>query len=153
MYSNNKPRGTSARVAGCLVLGSAGAALAHGIGHYHDLPVPLWLYVTGAAAAVAFSFVAIGVFMQETPGRHTYPRFNLLQSAVGRCLAHPALLACLRWASVGLFVLCLLTGLFGTQGSTQNLTPTLVWVIWWVGRALADHARQIRGALKPGGVY
>jgi hypothetical protein len=47
----------------------AGPAYAHGFGERYDLPVPLWLYLTGAGAAVALSFVVIGFSMRGTPGR------------------------------------------------------------------------------------
>ena len=38
-----------------------GQAYAHGFGERYDLPVPLWLYVGGAGATVALSFVVIGL--------------------------------------------------------------------------------------------
>ncbi|MFQ5899843.1 MAG: hypothetical protein ACE5JN_16580, partial [Candidatus Methylomirabilia bacterium] len=119
----------------CLFLGNASTASAHGFGQRYDLPVPLWLYVSGAAVAVAFSFVVIGIFVRGSPGVRAYPRLNLLQFAVGRLLAHPLLLFTLKLLSAGLFVLVILTGLIGDQHPLRNLAPTLVWVIWWVGLA------------------
>ena len=38
------------------------AALAHAFAQRYDLPVPLGLWVTGAALAVALSFAVIGLF-------------------------------------------------------------------------------------------
>ena len=55
-------------------LAGAPPALAHGFGQRYDLPVPLWLYLYGAAGAVALSFVVFGLFIGErgrpaaTPG-------------------------------------------------------------------------------------
>ncbi|HEY7495283.1 MAG TPA: hypothetical protein VIH59_29780, partial [Candidatus Tectomicrobia bacterium] len=94
-------------------LGRVGTASAHGFGQRYDLPVPLWLYVTGAAAAVVLSFVVVGVFVRGRRGQYTYPRLDLLQWPVGRLLAHPGCLFCLRLLAVGLFVLLILSGLFG----------------------------------------
>jgi hypothetical protein len=52
-------------------------AMAHGFGQRYDLPVPLWLWVTAAAATVACSFLVIGLFVRSTPGEaHGYPRVN-----------------------------------------------------------------------------
>lgn len=111
------------------------SAFAHGFGQRYDLPVPLWLYLLGAAAAVGFSFVVIGIFVRGTPGLGRYPRFDLLRTRMGRLVAHPALLFTLRLVSVALFVLVIMTGFLGSQNPTRNLTPTLVWVLWWVGLA------------------
>ncbi|MGQ4809144.1 hypothetical protein NKDENANG_02546 [Candidatus Entotheonellaceae bacterium PAL068K] len=118
-----------------LVLGYASCAAAHGFGQRYDLPVPLWLYATGAAAAVVFSFAVVALFLRRTPEFHTYPRFNLLGSPIGRFLAHPVLLYVAQLVSIALFVLLILTGLFGSPRMTRNLAPTLVWVFWWVGLA------------------
>jgi hypothetical protein len=110
-------------------------AFAHGFGQRYDLPVPLWLYLLGAGAAVLLSFVVIGIFVRGTPGLSGYPRFNLLSTPVGRILSHPVLLFGCKLLSVGFFVLVILTGLLGWQNPTRNLAPPLVWVIWWVGLA------------------
>ena len=77
-----------------LILSRAGAISAHGFGQRYDLPVPLWLYVTGAGVAVVFSFVVVGVFVRRAHRLYTYPRLDLLRSPLGRLLAHPALLFC-----------------------------------------------------------
>ena len=113
----------------------AGTTSAHGFGQRYDLPVPLWLYMTGAAAAVACSFLVVGVFVRGTHGQRPYPRLDLLRLPVGRLLAHPVCLFCLRLLSVLLFVLLLLTGLLGDPHPMRNLAPTLVWIVWWVGLA------------------
>ena len=116
-------------------LGLAGhAAYAHGFGERYDLPVPLSLFMVGAAATVAFSFVVIGLFVRVRSGSFEYPRFNLLGVPVlGWVLTSPLLLGPIRVASVGLLVLVIAAGLFGINKPVENIGPTLVWVIWWVG--------------------
>ena len=42
----------------------APSAGAHGFGQRYDLPVPLWLYLLGAGAAVLLSFVAVGISLR-----------------------------------------------------------------------------------------
>jgi hypothetical protein len=118
-----------------LILSTAGPVYAHGFGQRYDLPVPLWLYVSGAAATVVFSFVVVAIFLRGTSQFHTYPRYNLLRSPLGRFLTHPAILYGVKLVSVALFVLLILTGFLGNPRTTRNLAPTLVWVIWWVGFA------------------
>jgi len=39
----------------------------------------------------------------------------------------------LRVLSVGLFVLVILSGLFGQHNPGANFAPTFVWITWWVG--------------------
>jgi hypothetical protein len=112
-------------------------ALAHGFGQRYDLPVPLWLYLYGAAGAVLLSFVAFGLFVGERGAARDYPRLNLLQFGLFRAtLASRAFVSGLRVVSVALFGLVVLTGLFGDQTPVLNLAPTVVWVIWWVGFSL-----------------
>ncbi|MFQ5937637.1 MAG: hypothetical protein ACE5LB_14635, partial [Acidiferrobacterales bacterium] len=118
-----------------LLLGNVEVASAHAFGQRYDLPVPLELYLLGAAAAVAFSFVVIAAFVRRTPGPHAYPRINLLRYRFGRALAHGTILLTLKLISVGLLILVVLTGFLGDQHPIRNLAPTLVWIIWWVGLA------------------
>ena len=111
-------------------------AYAHGFGQRFDLPIPIDLYMTGAGAVVALSFVIMAFFFKAKPAPSSYPRFNLLSTALGRALASPAVLFTLRVLSVTLFVVTIAAGLFGTQAdSIQNIIHTAVWVIWWVGLA------------------
>lgn len=116
----------------CLLIESA---YAHGFGERYDLPVPLWLYVVGAGIAVAFSFAAIGLFVHSAQNSNHYPRINLLQWQAGRMLVHPACLSSLKILSIAMFFLVLLAGLIGTSIPIENIAPTVVWVIWWVGLA------------------
>ncbi len=125
-------------LAACLFLGDAAPASAHGFGRRYGLPIPLWLYVAGAAAVVALSFVVVGVFVRRTPRLRAYPRVNLLRSPMGRLLAHPVVLSSLRLASTAVFLLLLAAGLLGNQHPMKNLAPTLVWVLWWIGLAFVS---------------
>ncbi|MCL0044023.1 hypothetical protein M1N24_00635 [Dehalococcoidia bacterium] len=116
----------------CLLIESA---YAHGFGERYDLPVPLWLYVVGAGMTVAFSFAAIGLFVHGAQTSNHYPRINLLQWQAGRMLVHPACLSSLKILSIAIFFLILIAGLIGTSIPMDNIAPTAVWVIWWVGLA------------------
>ena len=115
----------------------ASSVYAHGFGQRYDLPVPLGLYVAGSGAAVALSFVVIGLFVRGAPGLRDYPRVTVLrwpgQGAVGIALRAAVLLA--RVLAVGAFALVVAAGLFGDEAPTKNLAPTMVWVVWWVGLA------------------
>ncbi|MDP6509080.1 MAG: hypothetical protein QF719_02835 [Chloroflexota bacterium] len=114
---------------------TASPALAHGFGERYDLPVPLWLYISGAGAAVVLSFVVIGFFLRRTSGAHRYPRLNLLHRRAGRALVHPGVTVFIQEISVALFLLIVVAGLIGDPAPGLNFAPTAVWIIWWVGMA------------------
>jgi hypothetical protein len=127
-------RGLLVAAAVVALAGSPRAALAHGIGQRYDLPVPLWLYLYGAAAAVVLSFVLIGLFIGERGRGDRYPRLDVVRIGwVHRVLMSRPLAIALRVVSVALFLLVIASGLFGTQATNLNFAPTFVWVVWWVG--------------------
>ena len=124
-------------VVGCVGAASAlaaGTAHAHGFGERYDLPLPLNLFVIGAAATVAASFVVLSLFVRGGSGQVSYPRRNLLRvPVIGPILSSRALTVVLQ--SLGAIVLLLLVaaGLVGANRPLENISPTFVWIIFWVG--------------------
>jgi hypothetical protein len=110
-------------------------AQAHGFGQRYDLPVPLTLYLTGAALAVALSFVVIGLFVRGAPGARGYPTLDLARWLPFRALTHPLTALVLRTLSALTLALVVTAGLIGTTAALGNIAPTLVWIIWWAGMA------------------
>src|SRR6266851_4583823 len=115
--------------------GVATPAGAHGFGQRYDLPLPLSLYLSGTAAAVVLSFVIVSLSVRSVPPSTGYPHVDLLAHPIGRLIARPGLALSLRLAALGLFAVTILAGFFGNQNPYQNIAPTMVWVIWWVGLA------------------
>ena len=113
----------------------AGPAAAHGFGQRYDLPVPLGLWIGGAAATVGLSFVAIGLFMRWRPSGTRYPRLNLLRWRIPRLLAARPTRIAAQSVALALLLLVVAAGLFGDQTPTRNLAPTAIWIVWWVGFA------------------
>jgi hypothetical protein len=102
-------------------------ALAHGIQQKRDLPIPDWLFVWGAAIVLLISFLAFAVLWPkprlEEAGWKPVPALRLLTS-------RPVEIAC---GAIGvlLLVLVVYSGLAGDE--TDNLAPTFVYVVFWVG--------------------
>jgi len=104
------------------------AALAHGVVGREDLPIPKWLFGWAATAVLVASFVGLAVL---------WPTPRLEQPAERRLTSVPTLLDPLCGAiGVGLFVLVVYAGFAGTTAGASNLTPTFVFVIFWVGLAI-----------------
>ena len=113
------------------------AVYAHGFGERYDLPLPLGYFAGGGGLAVVLSFAVIGFFVGATTAAGSYPRLNLFRGRPLRILLTGPGYGLLRTAALFLFLLVIATGLFGTQRPVNNLTPTFVWIIWWVGMGFA----------------
>ncbi len=113
---------------------AASPVYAHAFGQRYDLPIPLSYFLIAAAATVALSFVVIGMFVQRGGERFAYPRLNLLEvPLVGAILSSGLAAVVVRALSALIFLLLLLTGFLGVNRPIDNLSPTFVWIIWWVG--------------------
>ncbi|MEP7068491.1 MAG: hypothetical protein ABI789_04585 [Usitatibacter sp.] len=111
------------------------AAFAHGFGQRYDLPLPLSLYLVGAALTVAVSCVMLVAFVRAAPKDGRFPHIDLLAHAPARALASTPVLAAVRLAGVALFVLVIVAGFAGNPSPFRNIVPITVWALWWVGLA------------------
>jgi hypothetical protein len=96
--------------------------------------LPLWLWVSGAAATIVLTFAVVAVFVRERRSDMRW-RADLLRYAVFRAIAHPAIVAAMRWLAVALLALSVCAGLSGAQSPYANVVTPMVWVVWWVGIA------------------
>jgi hypothetical protein len=120
-------------VAAWTLLAAATPACAHGFGQRYDLPLPLPLYLFGAAAVVALSFAMFGLFVRHAPSIEASPRIDVLATPLGRLIARPAVVLSVRLAGLLLFAITVLAGFIGDQNPYRNIAPTMIWIIWWVG--------------------
>lgn len=109
------------------VLTCPGVASAHSFGRLYNLPVPLWLYLYGAAAALLASFALLAGFARmpvaPQPARH------LRTFTLPRGLARSGLIL-LKAASVSLLLLCIVTGLLGARSLYLNFNMTCFWIMF-----------------------
>jgi hypothetical protein len=101
------------------------AAAAHGLVGRAYLPVPAWLFAWAAGAVLIASFFALGRLWSQPRLEDALPR---------RWFSLPAFLepVCGVFGIVVLVVI-VYSGIRGTQIPTNNITPTVVYGIFWVG--------------------
>ena len=96
--------------------------------------LPPWLYYASIAGVLLVSFGLFDILSRrEVPAPHARPqRLDLLAFAPVRWLvrSRPARFA-LQAVAVGLFVLVIAAGLFGSQNPATNIAPLLTWTVWW----------------------
>jgi len=105
-------------------------AAAHALGSVYQLPIPLWMYLAGAAIAVAASFVVSAVVVRVSSGAPSYPRL-VVPRLVGRPLSWVIAAIGLVWwygAIVAAFV----------AGSETPLPAVLFWIFIWAGIPIAS---------------
>ncbi len=96
--------------------------LAHAFGDRYDLPIPLLLFVLGGSAVVVLSFLLVlrrGVRMAEDTSLPDLPAPGPL---------HPVLTP-LSLLGLAIVTFCAVTGV---DVVSENLAPTVVWVLFWV---------------------
>jgi hypothetical protein len=126
-------RARAAAVLAAVALAAAAApapASAHGISGRADLPIPPWLFAWAAAGVLVVSFLALATLWRSP--RLERPRERVL----GRV---PAWLEAGAGAlGVAAFALVVYSGLAGTREAAENLAPTAIYVLFWVGLAVAS---------------
>jgi hypothetical protein len=109
--------------------------LAHGVGGYRDLPIPTWAAIWTGSAALVISFLLLYLL---------WPVPRLARSARGKLLAPPTRLVhdvavvILRLVGLVLYATTLIALWIGSTNSAENIAPTMIYVIMWVGVPLAS---------------
>ncbi|NNJ46702.1 MAG: hypothetical protein HKP18_02615, partial [Acidimicrobiia bacterium] len=107
------------------MLWMAAPVWAHGIGGRGDLPVPLSFFVIGAGAAVVVSFVALTLLWSQ-------PRLQNPPPTRAHRRGPVRLLPALRWVGLAGLALVVAAGALDGNQTTRNISPTLVWVYFWL---------------------
>ena len=102
---------------------------AHAFGALYNLPVPFWLYLFGGGATLMISFLFIGYFMDHKVIEIHSKSVKLRQLSSDRSIV----VAIFKTFSVLLFLLTILTGLFGVNNSLLNFNMTFFWIIFLLG--------------------
>jgi hypothetical protein len=122
-------RALAAAAPGAALFGVPQTALAHSFGKLYTLPVPVWLYLYGAAAALLVSFLVIGYFVGTPQAAHRNFATRPLPRAF-EWLAAPAAVRVLQLLSLALLLLSIATGLWGTRNPYANFNMTFFWIVF-----------------------
>ena len=112
-------------------LATPAAAYGHGLTGRADLPVPLVWFYWAAAAVLVVSFVALAL-LWSTPVLEP-DSFRALPRALGRGVTSKAVDVVCGAVGLGLLVVVLWAGLAGTEVISDNITPTFIYVAFWLG--------------------
>ncbi|MEA2222090.1 MAG: hypothetical protein QOH83_466 [Solirubrobacteraceae bacterium] len=116
--------------AGLVLVAAPEAALAHGFGGRQTLPIPRWLFGWGASVVLVASFVGLAVL---------WPTPRLEHPSERRVAGVPRILDPLAGAiGLAIFVLVVYAGFAGSQTTQNNILPTVVFYLFWVGLAIAS---------------
>jgi hypothetical protein len=107
-------------------------AFAHGIGGLRDLPVPTWLFYYGAALVLLLSFIALWALWTK-PRLEELSRGRPLPEGLARVLLSPATRVLLGAIGFGLLLVVAAAALVGEASPTENIAPTFVYVLFWLG--------------------
>lgn len=101
--------------------------LAHGLGGRADLPLPVWMFGYGAAAAVLVSFAALALFW-PTARLEGGTRERPVAPTTRPMLRTAAVVA--RAAGLAVFVVVMAAAALGDNSSRTNLAPVVVYVVF-----------------------
>jgi hypothetical protein len=123
--SPSRRRGAAAALAVVALAAGPVPVAAHAIGGTFQLPVPLWLYLAGAAAAVAASFVVTAIVQRRSSDGAPPPHRPIPAPIAGAA----------RWTlrALGLAWWYGAIGVGFLVGDISPLPAVLLWIGIWVG--------------------
>ena len=123
---------TGQTIVAVLCAAAPSVADAHSFGVVYSLPVPIWMYLYGAAATVIVSFLVVGFFigapqsgLPESDANPPAARFSTIRS--------PLLIGLVQLAAICALLLAIVSGGLGTAHPYQNINMTLFWVVFVLG--------------------
>jgi hypothetical protein len=106
---------------------------AHSFGEPYKLPMPYWMYIYGAMAALILSFLVLGFFYSAEHANRASRKITIDHPRL-REIARRLKLASIMKASVLLcFFLAIISGLIGNQDHYRNFNMTFFWVSFALG--------------------
>jgi hypothetical protein len=99
----------------------------------YDLPLPLTLWIIGAACTIALSFLVISIAVRANATVDARRQAYFLGRQIGKGATTAKIRLIAQVLAVAALVLVVTAGIIGDQTPTRNLAPTAIWIAWWVG--------------------
>ena len=99
----------------------------------YDLPLPLGLWIIGAAGVIVLSFLIVAIAVRANASVAAPAQPNRVRWHVDNAVTRPNIRVFAQLFAVAALILIVVAGIIGDQTPTRNLAPTAVWIAWWVG--------------------
>ena len=99
-------------------------AYGHGFGLHYDLPLPLTLWIIGAACTVVLSFVVISIAVRANASVEAPAEPNLLRWRIGKGVTGPMVRFIAQLFAVAALILVVVAGMIGDQ-TPKEQPPTV----------------------------
>jgi len=109
---------------------------AHGLVQRSSLPIPEWLFGWAAALVLCVSFVALAALWPRP--RLEEPGWRPLPGGIGRVLGSRAVEVVTGLIGVAVLALVIVAGYVGPPEPLDNLAPTFIFIVFWVGFVFAS---------------
>lgn len=106
---------------------------AHSFGRPVQLPMPVWLYIYGAMAALVLSFVVLGFFIGRSHVDRPSRSLELGDGWLVHLLRRGHVVPVCQGLLLLLFAFSVLTGLIGTRDPYRNFNMTFFWILFALG--------------------
>jgi len=110
--------------------------LAHGLVQRSSLPIPEIFFAWAAAIVLVVSFVALAALWPDP--RLQSDRWRPLGGGVGRALGSRAVQLICGAIGVAVLALVIVAGYVGPPEPLDNLAPTFILIVFWIGLAFAS---------------
>lgn len=107
-------------------------ASAHAFIQPYKLPIPYWMYIYGAVAALILSFVVFA-FLLGKPSTKSAAVYEFGDATWLGYMRRWRIKAIAQGFTLFLLLLCVVSGLVGNSDSSRNINMTLFWVIFTIG--------------------
>ena len=99
----------------------------------YDLPLPLGLWIIGAAGVIVLSFLIVAIAVRANVSVAACAQPNRVRWHIDNAVTRPNIRVLAQLFAVAALILIVVAGIVGDQTPTRNLAPTAVWIAWWVG--------------------